>query len=275
VAAILKCEQAKIAKLENHVVEISLGDLETLMDIYRVPDPKRKQLCEAHANSDIPRATAGLPPRSEAYRQLVDLEGEASEILSWHSERLPGPLQSEKYMLKQFELDKSGDSSAVIWSMRERAARNRLFTTDPAPDYRVVLSVSSLLRMPGGWTPDLALDQVQHLAALVRKYPRLDLRILPWTADVPSAETDFTVLRFPESTPDYIHANDFTYIEHAAGGQIINETKLFVARWKTYCAAAVDRIDTLHLLTQMARDLNDRLVAGAHAGLDRQWENLW
>jgi transcriptional regulator with XRE-family HTH domain len=260
VATWLKCEQAKVAKLEVDLVEIRLAELEKLMHLYRVSDAKKKQLLDAHANSDIPRATANLPKRPRAYTMLVDLEGEASEILSWHSERIPGPLQSEAYMLKQFNLNKRGDNSSVTQLVRERTARNSLFTTDPAPCYRVILSVSSLLRIPGGWDPKLALDQMQHLVTLMNKHPQLDLRLLTLAANISAAVSDFTILKFQESTPDYIHANDFAYIEFPGTGHTTNDTEPFLASWEELRTAAASRTETRDLLTKWANDVNEQLV---------------
>jgi hypothetical protein len=256
----LKCEQAKVAKLEADLMEIRIEELDTLMHIYRLSDAKQDQLREAHANSDIPRTTANLPKRSKAYVTLVDLEGEASEILSWHSERIPGPLQSEPYMLKQFILNKQGGSSSVTRLVRERTARNSLFANEPAPCYRVILSVSSLQRIPGGWDLELALDQMEHLITLMNRYPQLDLRLLTLAANIPAAVSDFTVLKFQESTPDYIHASDFAYIEHPGGGQIILDTKPFLDSWDELVKAASSRTETLDLLTERAREIYDQLV---------------
>lgn len=260
VAVELKCQQAKIAKLEVDLVEIRLDELEELMRIYNLPAAKRAQLREAHANSDIPRATANLPKWPKAYTTLIDLEGEASEILSWHSERIPGPLQSEAYMLKQFILNKQGDSSFVTQLVRERTARNSLFTTDSAPCYRVILSVSSLERMPGGWDPELALDQLDHLVTLMTKYPQLDLRLLSLAANISAAPSDFTVLKFQESTPDYIHASDFAYVEYPGGGKIIDETEPFLKSWEELLKAASSRTETVDLLTERAREIYDQLI---------------
>jgi len=268
VAFELKCEQAKVAKLEVELVEIRFDELETLMRLYDLPETKREQLREARANSDIPRATTNVPKRPKAYMTLVDLEGEASEILSWHSERIPGPLQSEAYMLKQFEayvlaqfdLDREAGRSLVTQLVRERAARNSLFTTDPAPCYRVILSVSSLRRIPGGWDLRLALDQLDHLVTLMGNHPRLDLRLLTPQANISAVPIDFTVLKFPEPTPDYIHASDFAYIEYPGDGQKIDKTEPFLESWDELLKAASSRTETLDLLTKWAQDINEQLV---------------
>jgi hypothetical protein len=256
--------------MEVDLVEIDLRELERLMGAYRLSVAKQEQLREAHTNSDIPRARARLPKRSRAYQKLVDLEGEASEILSWHSERIPGPLQSEAYLLNQFRLDKPGDSEYVTQLERERTARNSLFTTDPAPCYQVVLSVSSLQRMPGGWDAKLALDQIQHLTGLMERYAQLDLRLLTVHAKIPAAVSDFTVLNFRESTPDYIQASSFAYVEYPGGGNTVDETTPFLEAWDELRTAAVSRTETFDLLTKWADEMNWQLVhepGGEHGGI--------
>lgn len=254
----LKCGQAKVAKLEVELMEIRRDELDRLMDLYRLSAAKREQLLDAHVNSDIPRATANLPKRSKAYHTLVDLEGEASEILSWHSERIPGPLQAEPYVLKQFTLNKPGNSALVTQLVRERTARNSLLTGDSAPCYRVILSISSLFRMPGGSDNNLELEQMQHLIRLMDN-PRLDLRLLTADADICAAPADFTVLRFRESTSDYVQSNDFAYVEYPGGGQTIEDLKPFLEAWDELLAAALGRADTLDRLTTWADDSFQKL----------------
>lgn len=260
-AALLKCEQGKIAKMEADLVEIDVQELDRLMQAYGLPEAKQAQLRDARLNSDIPRARARLPKPSRAFQKLVDLEGEASEILSWHSERIPGPLQSEAYMLKQFRVDRPGDREYVTQLERERTARIGLFKTDPAPCYQVVLSVSSLLRIPGGWNPELALDQIQHLVRLVETYSQLDLRLLTVDAKIAAAVSDFTVLRFRESTPDYIQASDFAYVEYPGGGDTTKEIKPFLEEWAELRKEAVSRDETFELLRTWADEMNKQLVS--------------
>lgn len=264
VAAVLRCEQGKIAKIETELVEIDIDELEKLFELYQLPEQKRQQLREARANSDIPRALMGLPKHPKAYQTMVDLESEAAEILCCHIGRIPGPCQSEQYMLKQFSWNRSDDRpddrAYVTALVRERTARIGLFTVDPAPNYRVILCVSSLRRMPGGDNQGLALGQMQRLIELMKTYDQLDLRLLDWSADIPAVPTDFTVLRFRESTPDYIEATDFAYTEDSGGGHINHDIEPFLKDWAKLAKAALSREDTLAYLTDKARASRDQLV---------------
>src|SRR2546428_12457655 len=105
----------------------------------------------------------------------------ARAISRWHSERIPGPLQSEPYLLRQFHTDITRDFD-IIELIRLRRARARIFTMEHPPSYAVVLSESALRRMPGGRT-DLVIDQIQHLLDLSRRCDQLSLHILTFDAD--------------------------------------------------------------------------------------------
>lgn len=128
---------------------------------------------------------------------------EAREVRCWHSERIPAPLQSEMYMLKQHEslLANSHPGAPTLY---KQETRTKVFTTPNPPQYRVILGESSLHRMPGGRDPQLVADQVEHLLKLMESHPRLELRILASDVDVPWEDCDFQHLVFAGDEPPRI-----------------------------------------------------------------------
>jgi transcriptional regulator with XRE-family HTH domain len=256
-AVILRCEQGKISKIEHGTVNVGSRDLDELMHHYQLPDAKKEELRSLHRNSTVPRAVPGYP-RDEAFLKLTSFETDAAEILSWHSERVPGPLQHQHYMLKQFGLDRVENRSDVVPALKARASREGVFTVDDPPHYRVVLSESSLYRLPGGWNEKLEQDQIDRFQYLSATYPRLELRILPFTADVPYSDTDFAVLRFApdDSTmPATTKPDDFVYLEHLGGAQTIGDISKFVEYWELIAAAALDRDETVAFLEWRKKQL--------------------
>lgn len=235
-------------------MNIADHDLDDLMHHYQLSESKKEEWRALHRNSTVPRAVPGYP-RSEAFLKLTSFETDAAEILSWHSERVPGPLQHKHYMLKQFELDKIGKRQDVIPALNARASRHDIFTVDDPPHYRVVLSESSLYRLPGGWNRELELDQIDKFQRLLADYPLFDLRILPFTANVPYADTDFAVLRF--ATED-----DFVYLEHPGGAQTLNDIGKFVEYWDLLAAAALSRDETVAFLKRRVQQLESDNEAG-------------
>lgn len=251
VAVKLGCGQAKINKIETTLVAIGLPELEKLIELYDVPAAEAAELrALAELDQQDGPARTKFSPAVAAYDALSEVEPEAREIRCWHSERLPVPLQSEMYRLKQHEPLIENDD--VTWVLREREARTKVFTVANAPLYRVILSESSLHRMPGGRTTQMVVDQSGHLLTLMDEHDRLELRILPFDADIPYVDSDFQHLMFPDGSS---HC-EFVYIEYPGGSRKIRNThELDQCRehWTALSAAALDVNDTREFLRGLTR----------------------
>lgn len=247
VAAVLGCTQGKINKIESGAVGVKLGDVRTMLDTFGITGD------EAETLLDLARAAAGQRGNWSGYRAVVphwfrtftDLEPAAAEIMTWHGERIPGPLQSEHYMLKQFTEAGVTDVTSLV---RNRLDRKAVFDQQQPPYYRFILSESSLRRAPGGHAPAVMLDQVEHLLALGSR-ERIYVHVLPFGARLAAVPNDFTIMRFPDRT------RDFVYVEHSAGGLYLDEVKdfqLFVDAWDRLRGAALERHDTRQFLQELA-----------------------
>jgi transcriptional regulator with XRE-family HTH domain len=235
VARRLNCGQAKVNKMETKLVRIDLPELETLLDLYDPPPELAAELRKLAA-LDQQESLARTKHSMTAFSELGELEPEASEIWCWHSERIPGPLQSELYILKQHESLVANDQSAVTRILRERTARTRLFTVPNPPRYRVVLSESSFHRLPGGRTTQMVVDQSEHLIRLTETYRQLELRILTFEANLPYVDSDFQLLLFNDTK------HDFVYIEYPGGSRKYrnaNEVNECREHWAALNAAAL------------------------------------
>jgi hypothetical protein len=180
------------------------------------------------------------------FRTFTDLEPAAAEILTWHGERIPGPLQSEHYMLKQFTEAGATDVTSLV---RNRLDRKAVFDQLQPPYYRFIISEGALRRAPGGVAPAVMLDQVEHLLALDTRRPRVYVHVLPFGAKLAAVPNDFTIMRFPDRT------RDFVYIEHSAGGLYLDDAKdfqLFVDSWDRLRGAALERAETRVFLQSLA-----------------------
>ncbi|HEV8560790.1 MAG TPA: helix-turn-helix transcriptional regulator [Actinophytocola sp.] len=256
IGGVLGCGQAKINKIESTVAEIDPAELDLMLDAYRVSPGKADEL-RALAGESRRRGRAGPPPMTPEFAQLSDLEQNATELLSLHSERIPGPLQSELYMLRQFG-SQAFSTSDVVELVERRQARTTLFTVDNPPRYRAILSESSLLRMPGGRQPDLEVDQIEHLLTLVNAHAQLELRLLPFTATSAFVGTDFVLAQFDGEVPD------FAYVEYPGGGTLIKARKnltVLLKHWNELYEAALGRDETIKFLDQMAVDARHRWQA--------------
>lgn len=244
----LGCGQAKINKIERSLVDVDEGDLEKLIGLYQIADEQAAEVRDLAARYRTMPKRPRFPDAWQAYGELSDEEPEASEIQCWHSERIPVPLQSERYRL---ELCGAGTQTEVTDVLSGLRARCQIFANQDGPRYRAILSESSLRRMPGG-SPDLAVDIAQHLLRLTEMHPaRLELRILTFTANVAYVDSDFVILRFADSD-----LTDYTYLEHPGGAHTFRkkkELKHFHDHWDVLYAAALDDAGTKSFLTDLAQ----------------------
>jgi transcriptional regulator with XRE-family HTH domain len=248
VAEFLGCTQGKVNKIESGAVGVKLGDVRSMLNAFGVNGD------EAEALMNLARAAAGQRGQWSGYRAVVphwfrtftDLEPAAAEILTWHGERIPGPLQSEHYMLKQFTEAGATDVTSLV---RNRLDRKAVFDQLQPPYYRFIISEGALRRAPGGVAPAVMLDQVEHLLALDTRRARVYVHVLPFGARLAAVPNDFTVMRFPDRT------RDFVYIEHSAGGLYLDDAKdfqLFVDSWDRLRGAALERAETRQFLQSLA-----------------------
>lgn len=254
VAELLGCRQGKIHKMEAGNVSVSLSDLKRMLESFEVDKSGAEVMMELARNSGQRSQWSGY--RSAVpnwFRTFTDLEPAATEILSWRGERLSGPLQSEHYMLTQFNQARSADITSLI---RNRTDRKQVFDQERPPFYRFILSEAAFRRMPGGPNPAVALDQVEHLLELDRKYSKTFVHVLPFEAKLPHVPGDFTIMRFSDAT------TDFVFVEHAAGGVYIDDEgdfELFVDAWDRLRGAALERNETAEFLTELAEQFRGQL----------------
>jgi transcriptional regulator with XRE-family HTH domain len=247
----LSCTQGKIQKIETTLVSVSAADLDAMLDLYAVPAEEAAELRDLARQTHRGRPSKSRPSTAwSAFGQLFHLEPNASEILCWHSERIPGPLQSEHYMLRQHP--DTNTTPGLTALMKQRKARASIFTIENPPQYRAILSESSLLRMPGGRNDELTVDQAGHLLRLMVKHDQLTVQILPFEAKALFVDTDFQILRFAGEAPD------FAYIEYPGGARTFrrpSELKQFEEHWNQLHKVALTREETKEFLTNLAGDV--------------------
>lgn len=245
VAERLGCRQAKINKIETTLVSICPPDIARLIEIYGVDEQLATELQHLAALDQEKGPARTRYPANSAFTDLSELEPDAKEVHCWHSERLPGPLQSEPYMLKVHK-DLITGRGAVTQYLRQWTARGRVFTVPNPPRYHGILSESSLRRIPGRYTTALLSEQIEYLIRLIDTHEHVDLRILPFDADVSYVDTDFEILRFADRNQP-----DFAYIEYPSGSKKFKgqkEIREFQAHWDMLEAAALSRAETRDFL---------------------------
>lgn len=252
-ASALDCKQPKINKIENTQVAITEKDLTRLLAVYGVPDEERSRIRRLAA-AITPGASASSASNN-AYLQMLELEPEADEILSLHREGIPSLLQSQHYMLTQYQYAGNPTDPTILFaSQQERMA---IFGGDSLlRRYRIVLSESSLRRMPGGHNPVLMIDQAEHLLRLADEYTQLSIQVATFAARIPYFPSDLTILRFAG------RHRDFVYLESGAGhGQKLAGANTVADQedcWRMVHEAALSVDDTTKYLNNLATDARTR-----------------
>lgn len=255
VAELLSCGQGKVNKIESGAVAVKMADLNRMLEAFGTTPSEAEVMRElARANTSQRGQWSGYRSAvPQWFRTFTDLEPAASEILSWHGERIPGPLQSEHYMLTQFSENRSYDVTSLL---RNRLDRKQVFDLPRPPAYRFILGEAAFLRIPGGQEPSVALDQLEHLLELERCYPRVSIHVLPFTARIPYIPNDFTLMRFGDGT------QDFAFVEHVAGGLYLDDQDdfdLFVDSWDTLRGAALERPDSAAYMHKLADEQRNQI----------------
>lgn len=243
-AAALGCQQAKINKIEAAKSAISPDDLAILLKVYDPPVDVRNEI-RLLAAPGGPRRPAGMKLNVN-YLQMLELEPQAREILSLHSERLPSLLQSELYLLRQYV--RAGNTTHPTTLLRNQLQRTRILDLPDPPRYRALLSESSLHRMPGGRKADVVVDQAQHLLALCERHEHLSVQIVTYEANLPFFDSDVTILKFAGAR------RDVAYVEYAPDGRIFKGVAPVAERekyWHEVEQAALTRDESRKYLNDL------------------------
>ena len=254
----LGCTQGKINKLEDGSNRVKLPELEKIIEVCGVGEEHAENLRrQAYEIEELPNSMA-QPSVPAWFQKFAVLEPAASAVFSWHTERLPGLLQTEHYRHKQFSAaGVGGGELARHW--RARRSRKEIFELAQPPKYHFVLGESCLYRTPDGFSPFVVWDEAQYLAELADRYPGVvTVQVLPFSARIPFAPTDFTIMSFADG-----QKRDYIYIEHPAGGTEIKadaDIQLFHVARQRLIDAALDPHESREFLNTVvanAREMSE------------------
>src|SRR5579871_754430 len=199
VAKGLDWSTTKISRAESGKESLPPAEIAKLIDFYGVTGPQRASLLglaeDATQRGWWEEYADALTPE---YIEYIGLEAEASSCRDWHSDVVPGLLQTEGYS-RQLDnayraVDPATPPTAHERFLRVRKIRQERLTREPYLQFSCIVDEAVLLRGVGDDAVMRA--QLAHLAE-VSTLPNVELRILPLKANnalggVPS----FTILSF-------------------------------------------------------------------------------
>lgn len=196
---------AKVNRIETARVSVTPRDTRDLLDLYAVRDlVYREELL------NLARASREKAWWSE-YRDVVRpgsyiaMESEASEVLNWEPDVVPGLLQTEAYMRALFTVYSEADEER---SVTIRLERQRRLTGDDPIELSALIDESVVHRLIGG--PAVMSEQLAHLIT-VAELPTVTLRLLPYAAgEHPFLGASMAILGFRDAPElDVVYAEDF------------------------------------------------------------------
>lgn len=198
VARELGWSTAKISRYELGHGGFPVDEVEKLLDLYGVTDPRRAQLLalaeDANQRGWWENYASALDPE---FMEFIGLEAEAVSADQWHSLLVPGLLQTKRYAQHVM----SGYATAIPTApgilerrVEARILRQGVLTMrEPVLDFSVVLDESVLHRAFG--RNEVMHEQLQHLVE-VAELPNVDLRILPLRSDAWLTADAFVIFGF-------------------------------------------------------------------------------
>jgi transcriptional regulator with XRE-family HTH domain len=218
--------QGTLWRIEKGQAKPHTGTLETLFDLYDVPEPRRAELIELARGGKQPwwlRQLKDLVPQS--YAAYIGFESEAKVAHNYESLFVPGLLQTEEYARAALVDGLPRDREKFELSVQTRMERQRVLgrREDGREPLQLwaVLDEAALRREVGGRSVMRA--QLGRLLE-VSERPNVTLQVVPFDRGThPGMLGAFVQLKFGSVAPDIV------YVESVAG-DIFLETEAEIDR---------------------------------------------
>ncbi len=213
VGNVLGWSKAKISRYELAQGGLKPNDVARLLEFYGVQDSHREQLlalAEEATHKGWWEAYSDI--LTEGHLEYIGLEAEATSILEWQINVVPGLLQIERYareVLAGSQEVATISPRAIERRLQTRLIRQQLLTRDEPLEYVALLDESVLHRQRGDRSVMRA--QLQRLVEL-SELPNVTIQILPLKRNHGLAVDSFSIFRFGKAHETVLH--DVVGLEH-------------------------------------------------------------
>ncbi|TDC67812.1 XRE family transcriptional regulator [Actinomadura sp. GC306] len=217
---------ATLYRIETARVRPQARTLTSLLDAYRVTEPKRSELKtflkQSATRGWLHTIASDLPER---YASYIEFESEAREVLNYECLFIPGLLQTERYARAAITGDLPESSREEIESRVDaRMRRQAALTKDRPLKLWAIVDEAAIRRAVGGH--EVMREQLEHLLHII-ELPTVNLQVIPFSAGAhPGMTGSFVVMHFPEET-----GSSIVYVDSQAGDLFLEE-ETDIARYK-------------------------------------------
>jgi transcriptional regulator with XRE-family HTH domain len=209
---------SKVVRIESGTVAISISDLRSLLQHYRITDADEiERLVEmARASKERPTWWSNYKEAtSSQYLTFLAYENAASSIYQFEPLLIPGLLQDEDYAraILQALAGSASDKRVEEWVELRMRRQVELFDRTDPPETLFVIDEAVLHRWVGG--ADVMRRQLLRLKDVAARR-NVTIEIVPFTAGAhPGMNGPFVILELPDGADD-----DVLYVENSRGDMI-------------------------------------------------------
>lgn len=213
VAEQLGWQASKISRVETGKQGLGVEDMASLLVVYGVTGEERRRLLGLAERSREPgwwEIGGGLSKES---RTLIQLEVEATRIVSFQPLLVPGLLQTADYARALMKAGGLSDADAEA-RLAARLGRQAILSRDDPPELHLIVDETVLRRAVGG--PRVMAKQLRRLVEAADQ-PRVTLQVLPFKLGAHTGlDGSFVLLDSAEHKP-------VVHLEHKITGQFLEE----------------------------------------------------
>jgi hypothetical protein len=208
----IRSSRSKISRMETGRVGLKIRDVEDLLTLYGVTDPReRSRVLDLARRSGTPdwwtKYGDVLPAWFGTY---LGLEAAADTIRSFQVQFVPGLFQTEDYARAVTQLGhKAAPQEEIDRRVALRLQRQELLARKDPPQFWMIMDEAVVRRPYGG--AEVMRAQLAHLIETAR-LPHVTLQIVPFSrGGHAGASGSFSILRFAEQDlPDIVYIEQLT-----------------------------------------------------------------
>jgi transcriptional regulator with XRE-family HTH domain len=222
--------KAKVSRYELAQSGLKPADVARLLELYDVAGSTREQLL---ALAEIATQKGWWEEYSdiltEGHMAFIGLEAEATSILEWQINAVPGLLQTEPYaweIISGYPAVATISPRALQRRLEARLIRQQLLTRDAPLKYVALIDESVLYRQRGDRR--VMQDQLQRLAD-TSEWPNVTIKVFPFKKNHKLSADSFSILRFGQDGETGMH--DVVSVEHLSNEvHVENDTDAYTFR---------------------------------------------
>jgi transcriptional regulator with XRE-family HTH domain len=265
----LQRARATLGRIEEGDERVRFRDVDVraMLELYGASPEESKMLMALTAETRNGRKKSWWHDYTESalptwFGLYVSLEGSAQTICQYHSELIPGLLQTRSYA-EQINSMPPGfvDSDETQRRVEVRMERQALLTRPRAPHLLAILNEAVLRRPVGG--PAVMAEQLAHLLQITQR-AGVSVRILPWSAGAHGglgAANTFALLDFPhDPLAKEPMEPPLVYIDTLTGAMYMNkpdEVSAYRLVWADLERRALDEAASRRMITEAMEGFRD------------------